>query len=480
VKKGVLTKPDSLYDVFTRKPGVDPEATHYCPGCGHGNLHKLIAEALDDLGVRERTIFISPVGCSVFGYYYFRCGNIQAPHGRAAAVATAVKRARPDSIVISYQGDGDLAAIGANNSLQAANRGEQITVFFVNNAIYGMTGGQMAPTSLIDQHTSTSPYGRSVANEGYPLRICELFSSLDAPVYLERCALDDTKHILKARAAIRKALKYQIERKGYSLVEFLSPCPTGWKIEPVESRKWVTEAMTKVFPIAVYKERRDATAIELPRPLPLGKDELRLALDIPEDDDLAPETGHTRGTFEFVVAGFGGQGVLFLGQLLAKTGMAQGRRVTWLPSYGPEMRGGTANCSVVLSDERIGSPLVPQPNILLAFNQPSVEKFGPKVRKGGVVMYDDSFMAEPWDRTDVTVYRVPFTNIANQLGSSKVMNMVALGAVNGVFNLFSDRLVEHEIRGLGKERFVEINMKAYAAGKAAVTAKAAPAAVHRA
>jgi 2-oxoisovalerate ferredoxin oxidoreductase beta subunit len=472
VIKGVLSKPDSLYDVFTRKPGVDPESTHYCPGCGHGNLHKLIAEALDDLGVRERAIFISPVGCSVFGYYYFRCGNIQAPHGRAPAVATAVKRARPDSIVICYQGDGDLAAIGGNNSLQAANRGEQFTVIFVNNAIYGMTGGQMAPTSLLDQHTTTSPYGRSAANEGYPMRICELYSSLDAPVYLERCALDDTKHILKARAAIRKALKIQIEGKGYSLVEVLSPCPTGWKLDPVDSRKWVTENMTKVFPIGVFKERRDAVPFELSRPAPLLREELRQALDIPEDDDGTPESTPTPGTYEFVVAGFGGQGVLFLGQLLAKTGMTQGRRVTWLPSYGPEMRGGTANCHVVLSDERIGSPLVPQPNVLMAFNQPSVEKFGPLVKSGGVVMYDDSFMAEPWDRPDVTVYRIPFTNIANELGSSKVMNMVAMGAINGIFKLFSDELIERQIRGLGKDRFIDMNLKAYTAGKTAVEKQA--------
>jgi len=467
VIKGVLSKPDSFYDEFTRKPGVDPESTHYCPGCGHGNLHKLIAEALDDLGVRERAIFISPVGCSVFGYYYFRCGNIQAQHGRAPAVATAVKRARPDSIVICYQGDGDLAAIGGNNSLQAANRGEGFTVIFVNNAIYGMTGGQMAPTTLLDQHTTTSPYGRTPGNEGYPMRICELYTSLEAPVYLERCALDDTKHILKARAAIRKALKIQIEGKGYSLVEVLSPCPTGWKLDPVDSRKWVTENMTKVFPVGVFKDNRDAKPRESVPPIALSRDELRSTLGIPEDEDLSVDTEVARATHEFVVAGFGGQGVLFLGQLLAKTGMAQGRRVTWLPSYGPEMRGGTANCHVVLSSERIGSPLVPHPNVLVAFNQPSVEKFGPTVQSGGVVMYDDSFMAEPWDRSDVTIYRVPFTNIANELGSSKVMNVVALGAINEAFGLFSDQLVERQIKGLGKDKFLEINLKAYAAGKAA-------------
>jgi len=468
VIKGILSKPESFYDEFTRKPGVDPKSTHYCPGCGHGNVHKLIAEALDDLGVRDRAIFISPVGCSVFGYYYFRCGNIQAAHGRASAVASAVKRAHPDSIVICYQGDGDLAAIGGNNILQAANRGENFTVVFINNAIYGMTGGQMAPTTLIEQQTTTSPYGRTASNEGYPMRVCELLNSLEAPTYLERCALDDTKHILKTRAAIRKAIKNQIEGKGFSLVEVLSPCPTGWKLDPVDSRKWVTEAMMKVFPIGVYRDKRDVLKREhVERPEPTA-DEIRAVLGVPEEEDMAVSGPVAAETHRFVIAGFGGQGVLFLGMLLAKTGMAQGRRVSWIPSYGPEMRGGTANCNVVLSDQRIGSPLVSHPDVVVAFNQPSVEKFGPNARKGGVVIYDSSFMEDPWDRDDVKVYRIPFTKIANELGSSKVMNMVAFGAINRIFKLFPDELLERQVRSLGKDAFIDINLKALAAGSAAI------------
>jgi len=468
VTKGILSKPESFYDEFTRKPGVDPKSTHYCPGCGHGNVHKLIAEALDDLGVRDRAIFISPVGCSVFGYYYFRCGNIQAAHGRASAVASAVKRAHPDSIVICYQGDGDLAAIGGNNILQAANRGENFTVVFINNAIYGMTGGQMAPTTLIEQQTTTSPYGRTASNEGYPMRVCELLNSLEAPTYLERCALDDTKHILKTRAAIRKAIKNQIEGKGFSLVEVLSPCPTGWKLDPVDSRKWVTEAMMKVFPIGVYRDKRDVLKREhVERPEPTA-DEIRAVLGVPEEEDMAVSGPVAAETHRFVIAGFGGQGVLFLGMLLAKTGMAQGRRVSWIPSYGPEMRGGTANCNVVLSDQRIGSPLVSHPDVVVAFNQPSVEKFGPNARKGGVVIYDSSFMEDPWDRDDVKVYRIPFTKIANELGSSKVMNMVAFGAINRIFKLFPDELLERQVRSLGKDAFIDINLKALAAGSAAI------------
>ena len=234
--KDVIAKPEALYDEFERKPGNDKKSTHYCPGCGHGSIHKFIAEALDDMGVRERTVFISPVGCSVFGYYYFRCGNIQAAHGRAPAVATAVKRAHPDSIVICYQGDGDLASIGGNNILQAANRGENFTVIFVNNALYGMTGGQMAPTTLVGQKTTTSPYGRTIESEGYPMRVAELLSGLDAPVYIERCHMDESKHVLKTRAAIRKAIQTQVDGKGFSLIEAVSPCPTGWGMDPLQAR----------------------------------------------------------------------------------------------------------------------------------------------------------------------------------------------------------------------------------------------------
>jgi 2-oxoisovalerate ferredoxin oxidoreductase beta subunit len=254
--KNQIAKPKALYDEFTRKPGVEKRATHYCPGCGHGNIHKFIAEALDELGVRERTIFVSPVGCSVFGYYYFRCGNIQAAHGRAPAVATAVKRAHPDSIVICYQGDGDLASIGGNNILQAANRGENITVVFVNNALYGMTGGQMAPTTLVGQTTTTSPEGRNPDNEGYPMKMAELLSQLDAPAYIERCYLDESKHVLKTRTAIRKAIQTQIDGKGFSMIEALSPCPTGWGMDPLASRDFITDSMAKVFPALVACDRR--------------------------------------------------------------------------------------------------------------------------------------------------------------------------------------------------------------------------------
>ena len=249
------SKSPVFYDVFERK-GELKQQTHYCPGCGHGVAHKLIAEAIEELGLQDRTIFVSPVGCSVFAYYYFDVGNVQAAHGRAPACATAIKRTCPDKIVISYQGDGDLAAIGTAEIVHAANRGEHITVFFVNNAIYGMTGGQMAPTTLVGQKSTTSPWGRRPVNEGYPLHMAELLSTLEAPVYVERVALCDNKNIMKARRAVRKALENQRDGAGFSFVEILSPCPTIWGKDPVDARRWVMEKLVPTFPLNVFRDRK--------------------------------------------------------------------------------------------------------------------------------------------------------------------------------------------------------------------------------
>src|SRR5580765_6090492 len=248
-----------FYNQYERKTDLKHQ-THYCPGCGHGVAHKLIAEAIEELGLQDRTIFVSPVGCSVFAYYYFDVGNVQAAHGRAPACATAIKRTCPEKIVISYQGDGDLAAIGTAEIVHAANRGEHITVFFVNNAIYGMTGGQMAPTTLVGQKSTTSPWGRRPVNEGYPLHMAELLSTLEAPVYIERVALSDNKNIMKARRAVRKALELQREGAGFTFVEILSPCPTIWGKDPIEARKWIGEKMIPNFPLNVFRDKR----IEIP------------------------------------------------------------------------------------------------------------------------------------------------------------------------------------------------------------------------
>ena len=421
-------KSESFYETYERKSGLK-DVTHYCPGCGHGVLHKLIAEALDDFGVRDHTILISPVGCSVFAYYYFKVGNIQCAHGRAPAVATGIKRVHPHSIVLSYQGDGDLAAIGANNILQAANRGEHITVFFVNNAIYGMTGGQMAPTTLVGQKTTTTPYGRNASNEGLPMRISELIAVLDAPVYVERTAITDAAHIMKTRAAVRKAIRNQIENKGFSLVEVLSACPSGWKMAPVEAKHWIEETMFKHFPLGVYKDKSAEIEATPSVKRIFSADNLAEKLELPQGETAAPvKAAADAHNPRLIIAGFGGQGVLILGVALAQAGMQAGYHVSWIPSYGPEMRGGTANCHVNLSTQRVGSPLVSKPTVLIAMNLPSLEKFEPDVVAGGLIIYDQSLIDHPPTRTDVEVLAIPATQMADQLGNTRVANMIILGA----------------------------------------------------
>ena len=241
--------------VYDRPRSLSERPNHYCPGCGHGTIHKLLAQAIDELGIQERTILVAPVGCSVLAYHYLKVDGCEAAHGRAPAVATGIKRVHPDRVVVSYQGDGDLLAIGMAETIHAANRGEKITVIFVNNAIYGMTGGQMAPTTLQAQKTKTSPYGRNPAEAGFPIRACELLATLDAPVFIERCAVNSVKAVLKTRRAIRKGLQNQVERKGYSFIEILSMCPTGWGIEPREAAAWIGEAMVPVFPLGNLRDR---------------------------------------------------------------------------------------------------------------------------------------------------------------------------------------------------------------------------------
>ncbi len=241
----VFEKPKALADV----------STHYCPGCTHGIVHRLVAEAIDELGIEGKTVGIAPVGCAVMAYDYFNCDMIEAAHGRAPAVATGVKRANPENIVFSYQGDGDLASIGTAETVHAAARNENITIIFINNAIYGMTGGQMAPTSLPGQVTQTSPYGRDVNHCGYPVKICEMLAQLDGPEYLERVAVNSVKNVKAAKKAILKAFRNQIEGKGFSLIEVISACPTNWGKTPSEALKWIDDAMIPYYPLGVYKDR---------------------------------------------------------------------------------------------------------------------------------------------------------------------------------------------------------------------------------
>jgi 2-oxoglutarate ferredoxin oxidoreductase subunit beta len=240
--------------VYKRPKSLRKVAMHYCPGCGHSIIHKLIAELIDEMKVREKTICVPPAGCAVLAYFYLDIDMAEAPHGRATAVATGIKRVQPKNLVFSYQGDGDLAAIGTAEALHAANRGENITVIFVNNAVYGMTGGQMAPTTLLGQKTTTSPSGRNSKTDGPPIKVCELLAGLGNTVYLERVAVNTPANIKKTKKAIKKAFEYQQKKTGFTLVEVLSPCPTNWKMDPVESCKWIDAVMAKEFPLGVIKE----------------------------------------------------------------------------------------------------------------------------------------------------------------------------------------------------------------------------------
>jgi 2-oxoglutarate ferredoxin oxidoreductase subunit beta len=260
MKMSILAKPENL--VYSRPRAFTEVATHYCPGCTHGVAHRLVAEVLDEMGLREKTIGVAPVGCSVFAYNYFDTDFVEAAHGRAPAMATGIKRVLPDRIVFTYQGDGDLASIGMAEIIHAAGRGENITVVFIN-AIYGMTGGQMAPTTLPGQKTSSSQTGRDVELQGYPLKMCEMIATLDGAGYVVRRSLHDPKNIRMAKKAIRTAFETQVRGLGFSMVELLSTCPTNWGIPPVESLKWVEEHMLPVFPLGDYKVSQAVAGIKV-------------------------------------------------------------------------------------------------------------------------------------------------------------------------------------------------------------------------
>lgn len=252
-----MTREDIIKEenkVYSRPKLLNKNVMHYCPGCSHGVVHKLVAEVIDELGLEEDAIGIAPVGCAVFAYNYIDCDWVEAAHGRAPALATAVSRLNPSKVVFTYQGDGDLAAIGTAETVHAATRGENITVIFVNNAIYGMTGGQMAPTSLPNQVTQTTPYGRDVNTAGYPVRICEMLSTLDGVALAQRVTVDNVKNVNIAKKAIKKAFQNQIEGKGYSIVEVLSTCPTNWGMSPVEALDWLEKNMVPYYPLGVYKD----------------------------------------------------------------------------------------------------------------------------------------------------------------------------------------------------------------------------------
>ena len=436
-----LIKPLSFFETFTRKSG-EQGTTHYCPGCGHGIIHKLIGEAIDELEIQDQTILITPVGCGIFAYYYFETAAISAPHGRAPAVATAISRLSKDAVTISYQGDGDLAAIGTSHTIHAANRGENFIVIFVNNNIYGMTGGQIAPTTLLGQKTITSPLGRQFENEGPPIKMAEIIATLDAPVLVARTAVNHPKNVRETRKIIRRGLQAQIDRKGYVFIEILSACPTNWHLTPTDACDWIENVVSKEFPLGIFKDKL-AEAVPTSRMTPPDVPAANWAEVLFGEANVASEP---QKSFEkpndiafplrIKCAGFGGQGVLSLGLGFANLAVEAGLEVTWLPSYGPEMRGGVANCSVVIGTEPIGSPLVENPEILVAMNKPSLAFFGPKVPQHGHIFYNESLVDEIPPGIVATLHAVDATNIAGQIGNPKVCNTVFLGSVLRLLRIF--------------------------------------------
>lgn len=424
----IIGKPSSMLDEFTRKGGSAPTATHYCPGCGHGILHKLIAEAITELDIQDRTIMTSPVGCAVFAYYYFDCGHVQVAHGRAPAVGTGLSRAEEDAVVILYQGDGDLASIGLNETIQAANRGEKLAVFFINNTVYGMTGGQMAPTTLLGEVTVTCPTGRDPRFAGYPLHMSELLNNLDAPVYIERVSLSDPFHIRKAKKAVIKALQIQKEGKGYSFVEVLSPCPTNLKQDALGAQKFLNEEMIKEFPLGELRDRSNEVEKLCRGTSDFSKKSLDEIFEVSGERNIEAVDDLDFIPLVVKISGFGGQGVMSMGLTLAQAAYKSRRYVSFYPAYGPEQRGGTSDCTVVISGETISLPTAYKSDLLVALNEPSLEKFANRVKKGGIILHDSELRG--FDAPEgVKVIQVPAVRIARKFGVVKAANTVMLGVI---------------------------------------------------
>ncbi len=413
-----------MYKTFPRS-GKDVSFTHYCPGCGHGIINKLIAEACAELGLQDDAIFVDPVGCGVFTYYYWDAAHISAAHGRASAVATGACRARPDAVTIAYQGDGDLGAIGFNNAFQAASRGEKFGCIFVNNSLYGMTGGQMAPTTLDGEKTTTTPFGRDPALTGRPLHVCEVFNQLQAPVYIARVSVADTKRIMQAKAAIRKVFEIQKSRKGYALLEILAPCPTNLRMDALKAAEFCMNEMEKEFPLGVFRDVD--TGGVAPRSVPQAAGCRELFAD--GESVPAPVEDGSFAERRFKFAGYGGQGVLSLGLCVAEAARLERRHTLWFPSYGPEQRGGSANCSVVVSGTPIGAPTVEHPDVLVCMNQPAYERFAGDVAEGGTVIVDETVPITVEPPAGVKLVRWPAIAMAEKFGVPKAANTMMLACL---------------------------------------------------
>ncbi|MCL1893690.1 MAG: 2-oxoacid:acceptor oxidoreductase family protein [Holophagaceae bacterium] len=432
----------AFYNKFERHSngvGLKGHSTHYCAGCGHGIVHKYLSEAISELGIQDDTVMVSPVGCSVFAYYYFDTGNTQAAHGRAPAVAIGHKLANPKAMVISYQGDGDLASIGLAETIAVAQLGSPLTVIFINNAIYGMTGGQMAPTTLMGQTTSTSPDGRKQIN-GQPIKMAEQIAQLDGPIYVERVALFSPAERNKARKAIKKALQLQKEGRGYAFVEVLAECPTHLKITPDKSEKWVKENMVPIFPLGVKKDVDVEPWWDIKEPIFDSEKILGLIGGTTEKTERFckefPSHIHP-ADISLKLAGSGGDGAQTAAILVTTAGINEGFDGTHIPAYGPESRGGTSYADVHIAKTEVLNPASPLPHILIAYNAPSLAKFGSSVTNNGFILFDNSVAKEfePAD-SSIKVIGVPFAEIAADLGKMVVKNIVSLGALAAATNIF--------------------------------------------
>jgi 2-oxoisovalerate ferredoxin oxidoreductase beta subunit len=465
-----------FYETFERHAhaeGLKAHSTHYCPGCGHGLVHKYLAEAIEELGIKDRTIAISPVGCSVFLYYYLDVGNTQSAHGRAPAVAVGHKVANPDSVVVSYQGDGDLASIGLAEIVHTAQMGIPITVVFVNNGTYAMTGGQLAPTTLIGQKTTTTPEGRT-RFLGEPMKVAEMIAGLDGPVYVERVALFDNKHRNRARRAIKKALQMQTEGRGFALVEILAECPVQLKMDPLEAEAWVEDHMVPEFPLGVKKDISREATWEAPSSPTF--DPQRVLAEIGAAAEPPPRFADgfpdhiAADDIALKLAGAGGDGAQTAALLLTRAAINEGFDATHIPSYGPESRGGTSYADVHIARDEVLSPAAPSPDILVAFNAPSLRKFGPTVRPGGTIVYDSTVIEEVPELADgIRAIGIPFTGIALDLGSKLVKNIVALGALQAVTGIFPAETLRTAIAEAleSKASLLSLNEDAFKQGEAA-------------
>ncbi len=464
------------FDRHAHGKGLKGATTHYCPGCGHGLAQKYLAEVLVELGVEERTVMISPVGCAVFLFYYFDTGNTQAAHGRAPAVALGHKLANPKSIVISYQGDGDLASIGLAEIMHAGQLGIPISVIFINNAIYGMTGGQMAPTTLMGQWSSTTPEGRNVM-QGPPMHVSEVIARLDGVSYVERCALFSQKERKRTKTAIKKAIQMQVEGRGFGFVEILAECPTHWGLTPLQSEEHVRDVMTRVFPLGVVKDEVREPWFDPGTPT-FDPDKVLSVLDAQREKVQRFCTKFPTHLDPLDVsvklAGSGGDGAQTAAMLVTRAAISEGYDSTHIPSYGPESRGGTSYADVHIAKDEVLSPAAPNPHVLLAFNAPSLDKFAASVRKGGIVIYDSSVIARPPTVAEgVQVYGVPCAAIAQKLGSVVVKNVVALGALQEASKLLEEATFLGELdRSLKhKTGLIPVNEEAFRQGVKAVKEK---------